>query len=115
MARALNDYAVLIHPEDNWQEDWSMGNLFAAKAWMKFYHSSGWRSGSENLLPGMTGKVALPDTALPAADAMLMELSLSSDNKALRKKAENSAGFMFGTVSQSPLQYATHSGWINQL
>jgi len=115
MARALNDYAVLMHPEDNWQEDWSMGNLLAAKAWLKFYHSSGWRSASENLLPGMTGKAALPDSALPAADAMLMELSLSSDNKPLRKKAENSAGLMFGTVSQSPLQYATHSRWINQL
>ncbi|MBT8439837.1 MAG: hypothetical protein KJO91_08930, partial [Gammaproteobacteria bacterium] len=115
MARALNDYAVLTGSEAGWEEDWSMSNLLAAKAWLKFYHSSGWRKGSDNLLPGMTGKVALPDSALPAADAMLIELSLLSDNKALRKKAENSAGFMFAAVSQSPLQYATHSRWINQL
>jgi uncharacterized protein YyaL (SSP411 family) len=115
MARALNDYAVLVHPSDEWQEDWSMANLFAAKAWLKFYHSSGWKTASENLLPGMTGKQALPDDALPAADAMLMELSLFSENEGLRKKAETAAGRMFGTVSRSALQYATHARWINQL
>ena len=115
MARALNDYAVLKHPEDNWEEEWSMGSLLAAKAWLKFYHASGWKQGSDNLLPGMAGKAALPDGALPAADAMLMELSLLSENKGLRQKAENAAGLMFGAVSQSPLQHATHSRWVNQL
>ena len=77
-------------------------------------HSSGWKNASENLLPGMAGKVALPDNDLPAADAMLMELSLLSENTGIRQKAETAAVFMFGAVSQSPLQYATHSRWINQ-
>jgi len=115
VARALNDYAVLMSSEEGWQNTWSMGNLLAAKAWLKFYHAFSWKNGIENLLPGMAGKVALPDDALPAADAMLMELSLISENKGIRQKAEKAAGLMFGTVSHSPLQYATHSLWINQL
>ena len=115
MARALYDYAVLMNSEAGWQEDWSMGSLLAAKAWLRFYHAFGWHNGSENLLPGMAGKPALPDSALPAADAMLVEMSLASDNKGLRQKAENSTGFMYGEVSRSALQYATHVGWINQL
>jgi len=48
----------------------------------------------------------------PAADATLMQLSLMSDNIALRKRARQAARNMLPTITQEPFSYASHATWI---
>ena len=109
MARGLRDYAVLTSS----QEDWYLSNLLLAKAWLLFRYKEGWKDAQSNLLPGMQSKTALPDSALPAADAILVYLSLTSDNPVLQEKARHAAGLMFTTVTQTPLEMSSHYWWIS--
>ncbi len=110
LARALADYAVLTRSE----EDWHLANMLTAKAWMHFYHVTGWKTGDENLLPGMSGQPALTDGALPAADAVLLGLSIASDNKAIKQKAEKAVPIMLPSMMESPFSYASHSIWLKR-
>ena len=61
LARALSDFAVLSGSK----EDLYLADLFTAKAWLNFYQQAGWKTGDENLLPGMTGKAAIRSRAQP--------------------------------------------------
>ena len=108
LARALADYSVLNRSE----EDWHLSNMFAAKAWLHFYHVTGWKTGDENLLPGMSGQAVLADGALPAADAVLLGLSFASDNRPLKQKAEKAVPMMLPSMMASPFSYASHAMWL---
>jgi uncharacterized protein YyaL (SSP411 family) len=108
MAKALRDFAVLSSSE----EDWYLSNLMQSKAWLLFRHNKGWKGEKNSLLPGMQAQSALTDSALPAADALLMALSLTSDNTALKQKALQAAGYMYPNVMQKPFEKASHYHWI---
>ncbi len=109
LARGLRDYAVLTSS----QEDWYLSNLLLAKAWLLFRHREGWKDVQTSLLPGMQSKTALPDSALPAADAWLVLLSLSSDKPVLQNKAKQAAGLMYETVLKQPLKLSSHYWWVS--
>lgn len=111
MAKAMDDYAKLIDIKES--QDLAM--ILIEKAWAYFYHSSGWKTGDENLLPAMTGKPALPDGALPAADAILMRLSLMSENPDIKLKAKKASQLMLSTVLPLPFSYSTHTFYIKYL
>ena len=95
------------------QEDLYLSNLLLAKAWLLFWHSNGWENARDSLLPGMQPKAALPDSDLPAADAILVYMSLNSGNSVLQDKAEHAVELMFKSVQQTPLEMSSHYWWIN--
>ena len=108
LTTAISDFAVLTGSS----EDLNLAVLFAAKAWLLFYQESGWKTGDENLLPGMTGQAALSDGALPAADAWLLLASLQADNAAIRQKAQAAALLMLPAVMELPFSHVSHNAWI---
>ena len=109
LAQGLKDFAVMNAS----QEDWYLSNLLLAKAWLLFWHSNGWENARDSLLPGMQPKAALPDSDLPAADAILVYMSLNSGNSVLQDKAEHAVELMFKSVEQTPLEMSSHYWWIN--
>ncbi|MGD2118895.1 MAG: DUF255 domain-containing protein [Chromatiales bacterium] len=117
----LEDYAYLAQALRDWSvaaesvEDWQLSNLLLAKAWLRFHAATGWKNGDEDLLPGMAGQVLLADGALPAADAVVLGLSLQSGNAPLVKKARDVLGSMAVGLSVEPFSHASHIGMLLEL
>lgn len=110
LAQALNDYAQLSASD----EDRHLSRLLLAKAWQYFYKANSWSTGNEGLLPGMIGQSAISDGALPAADALIMSLSLDAKDDAMVRKAMDAGRFMLPTLFDAAFSYASHYAWIEK-
>ena len=111
LAKALYDYAKLSGSA----EDRHLADHLLVKAWQYFYKANSWHTGNEGLLPGMIGQSAISDGALPAADALIMSLSLDDQNQAMSQKAITAGRFMLPALFEAAFLHASHNGWIEKL
>ena len=110
---SLADYAYVARGLKHWakasgrKEDARLADRLLEAAWEKFHTDQGWRSASVALLPGMPAVQAQEDGALPAASAIIMELSLKSENARLREQAKKLVPATWLAVQDSPFWYAS--------
>ncbi|WP_456405931.1 thioredoxin domain-containing protein [Thiolapillus sp.] len=111
---SVADYAYVVQGLRNWakisnsSKDLELANRILRVAWSKFHTDKGWLSGSQALLPGMPSVKAQEDGALPSATALIMSLSLTSDDEQLRSKAKAVIRDIRLAVQDNPFWYASH-------
>lgn len=111
---SLADYAYLaegLQQLINWQQDRNLsgwlGELVEA-GWRRFHRESGWRSAEDQLLPGIGGRHAEPDGALPSPPAVLMRVSSGLGGKYAGRVLEKALRASRARVQGEPFWYATH-------
>jgi uncharacterized protein YyaL (SSP411 family) len=110
---SLADYAYVARGLKHWarasgrKEDGRLADMLLKVAWRKFRTEQGWRSSSAALLPGMPAVQAQEDGALPAASAIIIGLSLDSENAKLREQAEKLVPATWLAVQDNPFWYAS--------
>jgi len=111
---SLADYAYVALGLKSWArisnstEDAKTADQLLQAAWSRFHTDKGWLSGSGALLPGMPSVQAQEDGALPAAAALIVQLSLNSSDKQLRRKAQAVMPDTQRAIQNNPFWYATH-------
>ena len=112
---SLADYAYVAQGLYSWAkvrkrlEDRKMADQLLNIAWSRFYTDKGWISGSQALLPGMPSVMAQEDGALPApaAAAIILQLSLGSEDPLLRDKAQAILKDTRLAIQDNPFWYAS--------
>ena len=110
---SLADYAYVARGLKHWAkasgrgEDAKLADRLLETAWRKFRTAQGWRSASVALLPGMPAVQVQEDGALPAASAIIMGLSLKSENASLREQARKLVPATWQAVQDDPFWYAS--------
>jgi uncharacterized protein YyaL (SSP411 family) len=113
-AVSLEDYAYLAYGLTRWislskrQDDLRLRNQLLNLAWQHFYKDNGWQQSLGALLPGMPNEAAFEDGALPSASAMLMMLSMNSDDQSLGQLAREALPATRESVNAQPFWYASH-------
>ncbi len=115
---SLADYAYVARGLKHWAkasgrgEDAKLADRLLETAWRKFRTAQGWRSASVALLPGMPAVQVQEDGALPAASAIIMGLSLKSENASLREEARKLVPATWQAVQDDPFWYASSVGML---
>ena len=110
---SLADYAYVAQGLYSWAkvskrlEDRKMADRLLNIAWSRFCTDKGWISGSQALLPGMPSVMAQEDGALPAAAAIILQLSLGSGDPLLRDKAQAILKDTRLAIQDNPFWYAS--------
>ncbi len=110
---SLADYAYVARGLRQWaetsgnQDDRRLADELLAMAWQYFHTDEGWLSSARALLPGMPSVQAQEDSALPAAAAIVLRLSLTSESKQLRGKAQQLVPETWLAVQGNPFSYAS--------
>lgn len=111
---SLADYAYVAQGLRSWSRisrqplDAKVADKLLTIAWSRFYTEKGWLSGSQALLPGMPFAKAQEDGALPAPAAIVLQLSLGSEDRQLRDRARSMLQESQMAVQDNPFWYASH-------
>lgn len=112
---ALDDYVFVARGLMDWvaagggSESRKLARRLLAMAWLRFY-KDGWRHGQTSLIPGIPSEPAVPDSPLPSASAMQIDLTLEfvsgERDAALREQALDALQRGYPVAEQQPFGYA---------
>jgi len=111
----LEDYAFVAKGLRDWglasgsQADLALSRRLVGLAWERFYGKGGWQLSSEPLLPLIPKEPVLSDSPLPSPASILIDLTLTGDDKALHAKAHQALGLGLASVAKSPFVFANHA------
>jgi uncharacterized protein YyaL (SSP411 family) len=78
-------------------------------AWQRYYGSAGWRMDDQSLIPGMAEQGAMPEGALPAPSALLIQVAADSGDPDLVARAAAAAGLARADAQAEPFWHAGHA------
>jgi uncharacterized protein len=113
----LEDYALVAGGLKDWGKlsgssgDLALSRRLVAIAWERFYHD-GWRLAAEPLLPGVPAERAVADNPLPSPAAVLLRLSLESEDPTLVQRARQAMARSLPTVAANPVAFASQAGLL---
>lgn len=103
VAAGLRDWAQLAGNE----KDLALAATLESEAWRRFFREHGWQVTDNLLLPGIATEQAISDGPLPSPAAMLIEMSLESDDPKRVSLAQQALQSGYKLTSEQPLWYST--------
>jgi uncharacterized protein YyaL (SSP411 family) len=118
----LEDYAWVILGLLSWaeltdsDEDLALAHALAVDAWERYYTPTGWIAAGDSLVAVRAMEPALPDGAIPAASAILIEATQALANRTgdskLYNRARDAALRLPTGLADSAFFYASHIGAV---
>lgn len=111
---SLADYAYVAYGMTRYAElsanpgDQTFAAALVSQAWQRFHGDSGWLLDDKPLIPGLGAEAAITEGALPSPSAVLVRLSLASDNEALRARGLAAAEQGRANAQAEPFWYSGH-------
>jgi uncharacterized protein YyaL (SSP411 family) len=115
----LEDYAFVARGLKDWglavgsKQDLALVGQLTEIAWERFRADGGWRLTDTALLPGIPPETALADSPLPSPAAVLMRLSLQSDDARLQALSREALRQGAATVAANPFAFADHAALLS--
>ncbi|BAO43654.1 thioredoxin domain-containing protein [Thiolapillus brandeum] len=103
VAEGLRQFALVTGRD----EETGLMETLLKSAWRDFHTPKGWISSSSALLPGMPSVPVQEDGALPSASAIVLRLSLLSQDAGLLEEARGLVPASWLAVQDAPFWYAT--------
>ena len=113
---SLADYAYVAYGMARYAElsgdpaDRTFVAALLSVAWQRYHGPGGWRMDDQPLIPGMGEAPAMPEGALPAPSALLIQVALDSDAPQLVARAAAAAELGRQRAQQEPFWYSGHHG-----
>jgi len=113
---SLEDYAYVAAALSEWADltgsetDRLLSKQLLTQAWRRFFRADqGWLSGDDLLLPGVAAEWAISDAPLPSPAAVLIGLTLNSEDPDLRQLRQRALQGGYPQASEQPVWYATQA------
>lgn len=103
MAAGLRDWARLTGS----REDLALAATLESEAWRRFFRDTGWQVTDNLMLPGIAVERAISDGPLPSPAALLIGMSLESEDPQRLSLAQQALQIGYQLASEQPLWYST--------
>ena len=103
VAAGLRDWARLTGS----REDLALAATLESEAWRRFFRDTGWQVTDNLMLPGIAVERAISDGPLPSPAALLIGMSLESEDPQRLSLAQQALQIGYQLASEQPLWYST--------
>jgi uncharacterized protein YyaL (SSP411 family) len=105
VAKGLRDWGIAVGS----QTDVALSRRLVGLAWERFYGKGGWQLSAEPLLPLVPAEPVFSDSPLPSPASVLMDLTLTVDERTLLEKVHQALDLGRAPVAQNPFVFASQA------